>query len=195
VWLSADGKVNAFQSPLIIARRYHQLMKSQTITSKFKIGLLLLVIPSKLLLVSFTILLLGSFVTTEKAIEGPIIIIAIFFTLGSMLLIREAKFKWNRIKFESGNLEVSPFFGLGLKKRFEYKDVSFKRSSELSKTSDGNSVNVYVNDKRLIELSDAYYKNFNKLLHSFETRCNGGGKENISITSTLMNVFGKPIRL
>ena len=147
-------------------------------------------------LIYLTILLWTTMYNYPDRLSGVMIMIISFLTLTSLILIREAKFKWNRIEITDAELLVSSFFGLGLNRKTRLSEVTgYTRSLEMSKTSDGQAIYIYINNKRAVEVSDAYYKNFHQISAGLKGRIKKLGKENSSILKNVLNTFGKPIRI
>jgi hypothetical protein len=164
--------------------------------SKFKVGIFVLVVPSMMGLMYLTILLWTTIFNHPDRLSGVIIMIITFLTLTSLILLREAKFKWNKIEIGDTDLVVSSFFGLGINRKIRLSEVTgFKRSFEYSKTSDGHAIYIYIHNKRAVEISDAYYKNFNQMYAGLNNRIKNLGDEDFSFLKHLLNTFGKPIKL
>ncbi len=110
--------------------------------SKFKIGIFLIVIPSMFGLTYLTVLLWTTMYKHPDRLDGVMIMLISFLTLTSLILLREAKFKWNKIEITDNELIVRPFFGLWTQ-RIKLSDVTgYTRSQELSKTSPGHAIYI-----------------------------------------------------
>jgi hypothetical protein len=126
-------------------------------------------------------------------LDGVMIMLISFLTLTSLILLREAKFKWNKIEITDNELVVRPFFGLWTR-RTQLSDVTgYTRSQEYSKTSPGHAIYIYVRQIRRVEISDAYYKNVDQIKAGLSGKVRKLGKENSSIIKHFLNTFGKPI--
>ena len=164
--------------------------------SKFKIGIFCLVIPSMIGLMFLTVTLWISMLIHPDRIIGVIIMIITFLTLTSIILLREAKFKWNRIQLTDTELILTSFLGLGVDRRIRLNEVTgFNRAFEHSKTSDGQAIYIYVNGHRAVEFSDAYYRNFKQIYEGLRNRVKELGDEDFSFSKHFLNAFGKRIEL
>ncbi len=161
--------------------------------SKFKVGLFFIVIPSMVGLIYLTVLLWATMYKHPDRLDGVMIMIISFLTLLSLILSREAKFKWNRIEITDSELVVKPFFGLWTQ-RTRLTDVTgYTRSQEYSKTSPGHAIYIYVRQRRNVEISDAYYKNLDQIVAGLSGTVTKLGKENSSMFRHFLNTFGVPI--
>jgi hypothetical protein len=163
--------------------------------SKFKVGHLLPIVLAKAMLIFLIYLLTHSFLTNPTPPNGVVSGLYIALLFLAFVLLREAKFKWNKIEMTNDSLFIKPFFGLWTKTiRLDQID-GFKRANEPSKTSLGDTLYVYVNGLREFEISDAYYRNYSELNMLFSTRTKKLGRENFNIFKNIKNAFGVPIRL
>jgi hypothetical protein len=161
--------------------------------SKFKLGLFFIVIPTMVGLTYLTVLLWSTIYQHPERLDGVMIMIVGFLTLTSLILLREAKFKWNKIEITDNELVVRPFFGLWTQ-RIGLNDVTgYTRSQEYSKTSAGHAIYIYVRQRRSVEISDAYYKNIDHIIAGLSGKVKKLGKENSSMFKHFLNTFGIPI--
>ena len=161
--------------------------------SKFKLGLFFIVIPSMVGLTYLTVLLWTTMYQHPERLDGVVIMITSFLTLTSLILLREAKFKWNKIEITDNELIVRPFFGLWTQRTRLNNVTGYTRSQEYSKTSAGHAIYIYVRQRRSVEISDAYYKNIDQIIAGLSGKVNKLGKENSSIFRHFLNTFGVPI--
>jgi hypothetical protein len=161
--------------------------------SKFKVGLFFIIIPAMAGLSYLTTLLWMTMYEHPDRLNGVMIMIISFLTLTSLILLREAKFKWNRIEITDNELVIRPFFGLWTQ-RTRLNDVTgYTRSQEYSKTSPGQAIYIYVRQQRRVEISDAYYKNVDQIVAGLSGKVKKLGKENSSMFRHFLNTFGVPI--
>lgn len=161
--------------------------------SKFKVGLFIIVIPAMIGMTYLTILLWKTMYQHPDRLDGVMIMIISFLTLLSLILLREARFKWNKIEITDNELVVRPFFGLWTQ-RTRLSDVTgYTRSQEYSKTSPGHAVYIYVRQRRSVEISDAYYKNIDQIVAGLSGKVRKLGKENSNMFKHFLNTFGIPI--
>ena len=161
--------------------------------SKFKVGLFFIVIPVMVGFIYLTVLLWTTMYQHPDRLNGVMIMIISFLTLTSLILLREAKFKWNKIELTENELVIRPFFGLWTK-RTRLNDVTgYTRSQEYSKTSAGLAIYIYVGQRRKVEISDAYYKNIDQIIAGLSGKVKKLGEENSSIFKHFLNTFGVPI--
>jgi len=161
--------------------------------TKFKIGLFLLVIPAMLGFIFLTALLWTTAYQHPERLDGIMMTITSLLTPTSLVLLREAKFKWNKIEIDDDELLIRPLFGLWTE-RIRWNDVTgYTRSREYSKTSPGYAIYIYVRQRRRAEISDAYYKNIDQIIAGLSGRVRKLGREDSSIIKSFLNTFGKPI--
>lgn len=140
--------------------------------------------------------LLSLVIRQPSKAEGVIIGLVIFLLVTSIVLLREAKFKWNLILIDNEGITIKPFLGLWLSRRVKMDEITgIKRAIEHSRTSKGETIYVYVNGYREIEISDTYYKNFSTINGELAKRTKKLGKEQYSFLKHLLNSFGFPIKL
>jgi hypothetical protein len=161
--------------------------------SKFKIGLFFIVIPAMIGFIYLTILLWKTMYQHPDRLSGVMIMIISVLTLTSLILLREAKFKWNKIEITDNELVVRPFFGLWTQRTRLNEVTGYTRSQEYSKTSAGHAIYIYVRQRRRVEISDAYYKNIDQIIAGLSGKVKKLGKENSSIFEHFLNAFGVPI--
>ncbi|HZI26049.1 MAG TPA: hypothetical protein VFD46_13280 [Chryseolinea sp.] len=161
--------------------------------SKFKVALFFIVIPAMVGLTYLTVLLWATVYRHPERLDGVMVMIIGFLTLTSLIALREAKFKWNKIEITENELKISPFFGLWTQRIRLSEVTGYTRSQEYSKTSPGHTIYIYVKQKRAIEISDAYYKNTDEIIAGLSGKVRKLGKENSSVIKHVLNAFGKPI--
>jgi hypothetical protein len=161
--------------------------------SKFKVGLFLIVIPAMIGLTYLTVLLWTTMYQHPERLDGVMIMIISFLTLTSLVLLREAKFKWNKIEITDNELVVRPFFGLWTQRIRLSEVTGYTRSQEYSKTSSGHAIYIYVRQRRTVEISDAYYKNIEQIVAGLSGKVTKLGRENSSMFKHFLNTFGIPI--
>jgi len=161
--------------------------------SKFKIGLFFIVIPSMVGLIYLTILLWTTMYKHPDRLNGVMIMIISFLTLTSLILLREAKFKWNKIEITDNEFVVRPFFGLWTQRTRLSEVTGYTRSLEYSKTSPGQAIYIYVRQRRSVEISDAYYRNIDQIVTGLSGKVTKLGKENSNMFKHFLNTFGIPI--
>jgi hypothetical protein len=161
--------------------------------SQFKVGLFFIVIPCMAGFTYLTVLLWTTMYQHPERLDGVVIMIISFLTLTSLILLREAKFKWNKIEITENELVVRPFFGLWTQRTRLIDVTGYTRSQEYSKTSPGHAIYIYVRQKRSVEISDAYYKNIDQIVAGLSGKVTKLGKENSSMFKHLLNTFGIPI--
>ncbi len=161
--------------------------------SKFKVGLFFIVIPCMAGFTYLTVLLWTTTYQHPERLDGVMIMIISFLTLTSLILLREAKFKWNKIEITENELVVRPFFGLWTQRTRLIDVTGYTRSQEYSKTSPGHAIYIYVRQKRSVEISDAYYKNIDQIVAGLSGKVTKLGKENSSMFKHFLNTFGIPI--
>lgn len=72
--------------------------------------------------------------------------------------------------------------------------MGYNAAIEESKTSDGQAVYIYQNNKRTIEISNAYYKDFSDFEKELRKKIKLLGWESVSISKIFMNSLGVPIK-
>lgn len=163
---------------------------------KFKFGLLALAILSTGGLVTLMTILLKAIVQHPERTSGVIVGVEIFFFVTITLLIREMKFKWNAVEITENELLVSSFLGLGPTRKIRFNEITgFNRSLEPSKISEGLAIYIYENNKRTIEISDAYCKNFKAFENALGQKVKEMEGEDFSVFKNIKNAFGVPIKL
>lgn len=163
---------------------------------KFKFELLAIATFSTGGLITLVIVLLNAIIRHPERINGVIVGVLIFFTATIILLLREMKFKWNAIEITGSGLLVSSFLGLGPTRKIRFNEITgFNRSWEPSRTSDGLAIYIYENDRRTMEISDAYCKNFTEFTDVLRQNLRELGDEEFKIFKNITNAFGVPIKL
>lgn len=172
------------------------LLDKDDMKLKFKIRLLSIAAVSTGGLICLLMVLSNAIIRHPERINGVIAGVMIFFTVTILILLREMKFKWNAIEINDKELIVKPFLGLGPARRINFSEVTgFNRSWEPSKTSDGLAIYIYVDNKRAIEISDAYCKNFQEVYDELKIKIRELGDEDFKIFKNVFNAFGVPIKL
>ena len=144
-------------------------------------------------LIYLTVLLWTTMYRHPERLDGVMVMIISFLTLTSLVTLREAKFKWNKIEITENELIVSPFFGLWTQRVRLSEVTGYTRSQAYSKTSPGHAIYIYVRQRRSIEISDAYYKNIDQIMAGLSGKVRKLGKENSNMVKHFLNTFGKPI--
>lgn len=163
---------------------------------KFKLGLLAIATLSAGGLITLMIILLNAIIRHPERINGVIVGVIIFFSATIILLIREMKFKWNAIEITDTELLVCSFLGLGPTRKIRFNEITgFTSSWERSRTSDGLAIYIYENNRRTMEISDAYCKNFKEFRGELRQKINELGDEDFRIFKNITNAFGVPIKL
>lgn len=163
---------------------------------RFKFGLLTIAILSTGGLITLMAVLLNALIRHPERINGVIVGVIIFFSATIILLLREMKFKWNSIEITDSGLLVSSFLGLGPTRKIGFNEVTgFNRAWEPSRTSDGLAIYIYENDRRTMEISDAYCKNFKEFNSELRRKIKELGDEEFKIFKNISNAFGVPIKL
>jgi hypothetical protein len=163
---------------------------------RFRIGPLTIGVVAIGAIIFMMLVLLNVIVRHPEKINGLIIGVTTFFIGTILILFREMKFKWNAIEINDIDIIVSPFLGLGHKRRIRFSEVTtINKSWEPSKISDGYVIYIYEDNKRTIEISDAYCKNFLEISDELNKKLKGLGTEDSRISKNIMNAFGVPIKL
>jgi hypothetical protein len=161
--------------------------------SKFKVGLFCIVIPSMAGFIYLTVLLWTTMYRHPERLDGVLVMIIGFLTLTSLVTLREAKFKWNKIEITENEFVIRPFFGLWTQRIGLSEVTGYTTSQEYSKTSPGHAIYIYVRQRRSVEISDAYYKNLDQISAGLKGKVRKLGKEDSSVIKNFLNTFGKPI--
>jgi hypothetical protein len=163
---------------------------------KFKIGPLILFTVSIGSFIFMVLVLLNVTVRHPEKINGLIIGVMTFFIGTILILFREMKFKFNAIEISDMELIVTPFLGLGHKRRIRFSEITtINKSCEPSKISDGYVIYIYEDNKRTIEISDAYCNNFQEISDDLNNKFKEFGIEEFGMFKNIMNAFGAPIKL
>lgn len=118
-----------------------------------------------------------------------------FLTVVLMMLTREIRFRLNAIELTDNELVIRPLLGLLPATRIRYSEImGYNAAIEESKTSDGQAVYIYQNNKRTIEISNAYYKDFSDFEKELRKKIKLLGWESVSISKIFMNSLGVPIK-
>jgi hypothetical protein len=168
--------------------------------SRFRIWLLfLLMVTMPFFLV--TIVLLWTvfyYLLRQKNISKDMVMgfIPILLMVFLVIIIREIRFKWNRIEIRDNLLLVKRFFGMGRVDKFPLDQLDgFTKSYEPSRVTLGMTLNLYYKNNRVVEISDTPYNNFIQLYRQIGKRVKDLGDENYGFGRTIKNAFGKPITI
>ncbi|MFN5169981.1 MAG: hypothetical protein ACK5DD_10160 [Cyclobacteriaceae bacterium] len=163
---------------------------------KFRFWVLILAVLSIIGLLSFITILLSYTIRHPDRINVGIFCGVVFLLTLIILILREIRFKWNYVEVTNTGLNVRSFLGLGPIRQIPYREITgFKHSWEPSKISEGAVINIYENNKRIIEISDVSCKNFKEFTCQLKHKIKGLGYEELKYSKVLMNAFGIPIML
>ena len=125
----------------------------------------------------------------------PLGLLAIMFTFFLIIIFREIRFKWSRIRIKDNSLMIERFFGFGSTEIIDLTQLTgFTRSTEPSRIGSGETINVYSSGVRILEVSDTPYNNVVKIYRQLAKRVKNLGNENFIYTRTITSSLGQPIR-
>lgn len=164
--------------------------------SEFRAGFISVVILAMCAIIYVIVLLATAVYRDPQKLDGITLMIMIFLSFLSLLTLREAKFKWNKIEVTENGLLIKPWLGLWTE-RIAMSEISgYTKAVEQSRYSDGQAMYLYVKGNRKVEISDAYFANFALLAAEFKLRkIKKLGKERPGLAKVLLNMFGKPIEI
>jgi len=121
-----------------------------------------------------------------------------FLVIGSIInnffpfwLYREVWFKWNVLEFSGTEVVVRRFLGLGRATVWDLSSIEgYTRSVEPSRPDNGIVLNLYIKNRRSLEISRIPYLNFQEIEQQVESNTKFLGYEDYSYLATFKNCFG-----
>lgn len=124
-----------------------------------------------------------------------LLLVSLFLSFFSLVLIRSARFKFNTLEFTGRTLAVTGWLGFGVRRVYTLGELTgFTRTFEPTNVASGLTLNLYDEHVRIAEITDSVYRNFPYLYRQVVTQCTDLGDEEFSFQRLAKNMIGIKLR-